>query len=155
MTRAPVPLWCAAPSIFRGALWLNWKCVITTGAGVGLKRIWLAPMSFLSKKHCMYFEPENGGGGGGAMTPTQDNYCRGAWGDESAALLCLSFRPLPGTWLVWPPTNQLLRWMHCFCTVGNHGDPPLLSVLWGKHEKDLCMTKFCIFCKTIIPRKVK
>lgn len=34
---------------------------------------------------------------GGTVTRTQDNYCQSTRGDESAALLCLSSRPLAGT----------------------------------------------------------
>lgn len=53
--------------------------------------------------------------GGGTVTCTQDNYCQSTLGDESAALLCLSSRPLAGTWLVWSPTCRRFRWMHCSC----------------------------------------
>lgn len=53
--------------------------------------------------------------GGGTVTCTQDNYCQSTRGDESAALLCLSSRPLAGTWLVWSPTCRRFRWMHCSC----------------------------------------
>lgn len=34
---------------------------------------------------------------GRTVTRTQDNYCQSTRGDESAALLCLSSRPLPET----------------------------------------------------------